>query len=236
MNECLYVFYDVFFMMCFLCFLFVSLCFIFVSLCFILVFLCFLIVSLRSHYHSYSYSHSSHNIICRSITNGLKDSPFWVYSSQAGVFPTSHLLKIVSLRALLVLFPLRLGLEVINPIYGNFIRGALRSNLSLGIVGGLPSKSLYFVGYQDWDLLFLDPHILKPAADTDLFNNSDDDEELAVDGLIQDFHTDRVRSIPLDQVDPSMLFGFLCCSAEEVVQLRDQLEKLNRHANILTIK
>lgn len=234
MNEYLCVFYD----LCFFLFSF-RLCFIFVSLCFILVFVLLFLYS-RSHSYSrsrsYSYSHSSHNIICRSITNGLKDSPFWVYSSQAGVFPTSHLLKIVSLRALLVLFPLRLGLEVINPIYGNFIRGALRSNLSLGIVGGLPSKSLYFVGYQDWDLLFLDPHILKPAADTDLFNNSDDFDELAVDGLIQDFHTDRVRSIPLDQVDPSMLFGFLCCSAEEVVQLRDQLEKLNRHANILTIK
>jgi hypothetical protein len=167
------------------------------------------------------------NSICRSITNNLKDSPFWVYLSPDGTFPTSHLLKIVSQRAALILLPLRLGIYSINPIYGQFIRGALRSSSSLGIVGGLPDKSLYFVGYQDWELLFLDPHILKPF---DPATFSDPNK------LIEDYHTARVRSIPIEEIDPSMVFGFLCCSAEEVVQLRDHLEKLNRHTNILTIK
>ena len=124
-------------------------------------------------------------------------------------------------------FTLRLGIDAVNPIYGQFIRGALRSSCSLGIVGGLPEKSLYFVGYQDWDLFFLDPHILKPF-DQSAFSDPDK--------LIKDYHTARVRSIPIEEIDPSMLFGFLCCSAEEVVQLRDHLIKLNRHANILSIK
>ena len=150
-----------------------------------------------------------------------------MYLSSDGTFPTAHLLKIVSQRAALILLPLRLGIDTINPIYGQFIRGALRMNSSLGIVGGLPDKSLYFVGYQDWDLLFLDPHILKPFASSS-FSDSDK--------LIQDYHTARVRSIAIEEIDPSMLFGFLCCSAEEVVQLRDNLIKLNRHANILSIK
>ena len=146
--------------------------------------------------------------------------------SPDGTFPTSHLLKIVSQRAALILLPLRLGIDSINPIYVHFIRGALRSSTSLGIVGGLPDKSLYFVGYQDFELLFLDPHILKPFDQTS-FNDSNK--------LIQDYHTARVRSIPIEEIDPSMVFGFLCCSAEEVVQLRDHLEKLNRHVNILSI-
>ena len=166
-------------------------------------------------------------LIFRSITNNLKDSPFWVYLSSDGIFPTSHLLKIVSQRAVLLLLPLRLGIDAVNPIYGQFIRGALRSSCSLGIVGGLPEKSLYFVGYQDWDLFFLDPHILKPF-DQSAFSDPDK--------LIKDYHTARVRSIPIEEIDPSMLFGFICCSAEEVVQLRDHLIKLNRHANILSIK
>lgn len=164
--------------------------------------------------------------LCRSITNNLKDSPFWIYLSPDGTFPTSHLLKIVSQRAALILLPLRLGIDCINPIYGHFIRGALRSSSSLGIVGGLPDKSLYFVGYQDLELLFLDPHILKAFEPTSFTDPNK---------LIEDYHTARVRSIPIEEVDPSMVFGFLCCSAEEVVQLRDHLEKLNRHANILSI-
>lgn len=157
----------------------------------------------------------------------MKDSPFWVHLCSDGTFPTSHILKIVSQRAALILLPLRLGIESINPMYGQFIRGALRSSTSLGIVGGLPDKSLYFVGYQDWDLFFLDPHILKPFDSSSFADSSK---------LIEDYHTSRVRSIPIEEIDPSMLFGFLCCSAEEVVQLRDQLIKLNRHANILSIK
>ena len=127
----------------------------------------------------------------------------------------------------MILLPLRLGIDSINPIYGQFIRGALRSSSSLGIVGGLPDKSLYFVGYQDWELFFLDPHILKqfdPASFQD------------ANKLIEDYHTGRVRSISIEEIDPSMLFGFLCCSAEEIVQLRDHLIKLNSHANILSIK
>lgn len=155
----------------------------------------------------------------------MKDSPFWVYLSPDGTFPTAHLLKIVSARAALILLPLRLGIDSVNPIYGHFIRGALRSESSLGIVGGLPDKSLYFVGYQDWDLLFLDPHILKP------FDPQPDHKK-----LIEDFHTTRIRSIGLQEIDPSMVFGFLCCSAEEVLGLRDHLIKLNRYANILSIK
>lgn len=141
------------------------------------------------------------------------------------MFPTSHLLKIVSSRALLLLLPLRLGVEVLNPIYGHFIRGALRSPMSVGIVGGLPNKSLYFVGYQDWDLLFLDPHILKPYDPETYFTSPADH-----------LHTNTVRSIPIEEVDPSMLFGFLCCTAEEIVRLRDHLVKLNRIVNILSIK
>lgn len=150
-----------------------------------------------------------------------------MYLSPDGTFPTAHLLKIVSTRAALILLPLRLGIDSINPIYGNFIRGALRSEASLGIVGGLPDKSLYFVGYQDWDLLFLDPHILKPF-DATSFGQPEK--------LIEDYHTTRVRSIQLHEIDPSMVFGFLCCSAEEVLTLRDHLIKLNRYANILSIK
>lgn len=147
--------------------------------------------------------------------------------SSDGTFPTAHLLKIVSQRAALILLPLRLGIDSVNPIYGQFIRGALRSASSLGIVGGLPDKSLYFVGYQDWELFFLDPHILK-QFDPTTFQDPNK--------LIEDYHTARVRSISIEDIDPSMLFGFLCCSAEEVVQLRDHLDKLNRNVNILSIK
>ena len=96
---------------------------------------------------------------------------------------------------------------------------------SLGIVGGLPGKSLYFVGYQDWDLLFLDPHILKPSRDLD-----------ATAAAFADVHTGVVRAIGVADVDPSMLLGFMCSGPEEVVALREALVRINRVTNVLTIR
>lgn len=46
----------------------------------------------------------------------------------------------------------------INPRYCAQLQQVLTWPQSTGIVGGRPSSSLYFIGFQDQHVLYLDPH------------------------------------------------------------------------------
>jgi len=82
-------------------------------------------------------------------------------------------------KAVLVLIGLRLGLDGVNPIYYDSIKVSLsafvfQSKLtdqalftfpqSVGIAGGRPSSSYYFIGTQGDSLFYLDPHFTRPAV------------------------------------------------------------------------
>lgn len=72
---------------------------------------------------------------------------------------------------------------------------------SVGIVGGRPGSSLYFVGYQDERVVYLDPHFARPVPRTD--------EDLAT------YHCDAVRHMAITAMDPSLAIGFYCRTAGE---------------------
>lgn len=46
----------------------------------------------------------------------------------------------------------------INPRYCTQLQQVLTWPQSTGIVGGRPSSSLYFIGFQDQHVLYMDPH------------------------------------------------------------------------------
>lgn len=120
--------------------------------------------------------------------------------------------------------PLRLGIDRVNPLYHDIIKGALRSPLSVGIVGGRPNRAFYFVGHQDDDLLYLDPHCVRSALLT------------IPQALVSlELHTDTVRSCPIEEMDPSMLLAFLCGDEEEVVELGALLDGLHTGSTLFTI-
>jgi len=80
-------------------------------------------------------------------------------------------------KAVLVLVGVRLGLDGVNPIYHESVKvsnppmsGALTHAQTLftfpqsvGIAGGRPSSSYYFVASQANSLFYLDPHFTRPA-------------------------------------------------------------------------
>ncbi|KAI0042006.1 hypothetical protein FA95DRAFT_1564791 [Auriscalpium vulgare] len=66
-------------------------------------------------------------------------------------------------RAVIVLIGVRLGLDGVNPIYYDTIKALFTFPQSIGIAGGRPSSSYYFVGSQADTLFYLDPHHARPT-------------------------------------------------------------------------
>ncbi|KAH9980532.1 hypothetical protein BJV74DRAFT_101947 [Russula compacta] len=67
-------------------------------------------------------------------------------------------------RAVVVLIGIRLGIDGVNPIYYDTIKALYTFPQSIGIAGGRPSSSYYFVGSQADNLFYLDPHHTRTAV------------------------------------------------------------------------
>ncbi|KAJ5198413.1 uncharacterized protein N7498_007530 [Penicillium cinerascens] len=103
----------------------------------------------------------------------------------------------------LILLGLRLGIEQITSVYWDGLRAALQYPQSVGVAGGRPSASHYFMGVQDSHLFFLDPHFTRPTTPPRRPDEAYTSEEMDT------YHTRRLRRIHIKDMDPSMLIGFL---------------------------
>jgi len=103
----------------------------------------------------------------------------------------------------LVLVCTRLGIDKINKVYEQALISTLQMEQSIGIAGGRPSQSHYFIGVQDQWLFYLDPHYPRPMLP--YRENPEDYTQEEVDSC----HTRRLRHLHVEDLDPSMLIGFL---------------------------
>lgn len=107
---------------------------------------------------------------------------------------------------ILLLVPLVLGLDKINPRYIPLLAATFTFPQSLGILGGRPGASTYIIGVQDDKAFYLDPHEAQGVV------------EITTDNLEVDtssYHCSVVRHVSLDSIDPSLAIGFYCRDKDE---------------------
>ncbi|RKO89062.1 hypothetical protein BDK51DRAFT_24259 [Blyttiomyces helicus] len=106
-------------------------------------------------------------------------------------------------KPVLILVPLRLGVESLNPVYHPGLKACFDIPHCVGIAGGRPNSSLFFMGVEGNNLIYLDPHFLRPAVEVK------DPASYSLEDLAS-FHCDTVRTTAISNVDPSLVIGFYC--------------------------
>lgn len=120
----------------------------------------------------------------------------------------------------LLLVGTRLGIDRVTPVYRDALAAALKMPQAVGIAGGRPSSSHYFVGVQDaTSFFYLDPHTPRPA----LPHYEDPAQYTAAD--VATCHTRRLRRIGVEEMDPSMLIAFLFRNEEEWESWRKEVRE-----------
>lgn len=111
-------------------------------------------------------------------------------------------------RGIVIFIPVRLGGEKFNPVYTSCVKALFAHPSTLGIIGGRPRHSLFFVGCQEDKLIYLDPHLCQEAVGKDQVNFP-----------LQSFHCSDPRKLAISKMDPSCTIAFYCKSRQELHEL-----------------
>ncbi|XP_034805858.1 cysteine protease ATG4A isoform X2 [Pan paniscus] len=104
-------------------------------------------------------------------------------------------------KPLLLIVPLRLGINQINPVYVDAFKECFKMPQSLGALGGKPNNAYYFIGFLGDELIFLDPHTTQTFVDTEENGTVND----------QTFHClQSPQRMNILNLDPSVALGFFC--------------------------
>lgn len=121
--------------------------------------------------------------------------------------------EISTWKALILLIPLRLGHNKLNPIYGDCLKAMLSLEWCIGIIGGRPKHSLFFIGYQDDKLIHLDPHYCQDMCDVNAENFS-----------LASFHCNSARKMKISKMDPSCCLGFYIASKNDYDRFQSSVQ------------
>lgn len=162
---------------------------------------------------------------------GLDGKPLSCYVAQDGTIYLDELRDLLKLESheqldanwrhsVLILLPIRLGIEKINDTYRNSLKNTLKLPQSCGIVGGKPNSAFYFVGLDMDQMIYLDPHVPRDAVNTESSGNISLDDVLS-------YHCDHIRRASISSLDPSLLLGFYIRNSK---QWNDFIQNLNQYS------
>lgn len=181
--------------------------------------------------------------MCQS-TKEIKNSTTDSSSSQS----------IYSFTPCILLISARLGGEELNEIYVESLKMFLEMDICIGIIGGKPKHSLYFIGYQGDKVIYLDPHFCQPTVN--IFSNNDkklsssltqlsvstssskhsyDDSCLTSSSVSNSsecdlidnssFHCGTPSKVAFNKLDPSIAIGFYCRTLKDLNRLCDLVKE-----------
>ncbi|UJR28126.1 hypothetical protein I4U23_009382 [Adineta vaga] len=101
--------------------------------------------------------------------------------------------------SVLILVPLRLGLNELDLTYEFYLKEALKLSQTVGIIGGSPRHAVYILGYQDESFIDLDPHFSQTTV-----NVLDDNFDLS------SYSCTSPKRLTAKKMDPSCTLGFYC--------------------------
>ncbi|RMZ93065.1 cysteine protease ATG4A [Brachionus plicatilis] len=115
---------------------------------------------------------------------------------------------------LLLIIPLRLGLNEFNQDYIEPLKRCLEIKYTVGLIGGKPNQAYYFYGYLDDELLYMDPHECQSYVPKFVEEMND-----------KSYHTNIMWKLKFSQLDPSIALGFVCKHEEDFLELIDLMRK-----------
>lgn len=122
-------------------------------------------------------------------------------------------------KRLLLFIPLRLGTNRVNPLYNYHVRQIFSLRTCLGIIGGKPNHSLYFIGCFGHDVIYLDPHVAQEYVPISMWDCS----SLQGEGKgkkrkhpVSTYHCRSFSKMAMKEMDPSCVVGFMFRSQEEM--------------------
>ncbi|ESQ39044.1 hypothetical protein EUTSA_v10001432mg [Eutrema salsugineum] len=123
---------------------------------------------------------------------------------------------------ILLLVPLVLGLDRVNPRYIPSLIATFTFPQSLGILGGKPGASTYIVGVQEDKGFYLDPHEVQQVITV---NKETTDVDTS------SYHCNVLRYVPLESLDPSLALGFYCRDKGDFDDFCQRASKLAEESN-----
>lgn len=159
-------------------------------------------------------------------------------------------------KALILLVPLRLGVDKLNPVYAPCVTSLLTLSTCIGMIGGRPRHSLYFVGYQDDKLIHLDPHYCQVIfslffsfphiRNTKVFNvfrlikfilifkfiflsTKETVDVWKRNFPLTSFHCTSPRKMLLSKMDPSCCVGFYFPNKESLTDFMETIQQVRKH-------
>lgn len=164
--------------------------------------------------------------VIKALVHNYPESGLGVYVTTDGVIYKDQVEEAATLKKsngfghLLILVTIRLGIDKLNPIYNDAIKATFEFPQTLGIAGGRPSSSYYFVGYQGDDLFYLDPHHSRCVVESKDLNDYTAED-------FSTYHCETIRKIDINAIDPSMLLAFYCRDRADFDAFCLEVQELN---------
>ncbi|CAJ0903997.1 1247_t:CDS:10 [Entrophospora sp. SA101] len=163
--------------------------------------------------------------VVKALVENFSDAQLNVYIATDGVVYKNDVYKTAQnnllnkdFQSILILISIRLGINNLNPIYNEALKSYLQFPQSVGIAGGKPSSSYYFIGSQGDEFFYLDPHYSRAALELKSIDEFTEEE-------MSTYHCETLRKIPISQLDPSMILGFYCRNSEDFEDFCQRIEK-----------